>query len=81
MGGIISRWWLGIEEEEEEEEGEEGGEEGEEGEEEEEEASEQDPDETDTPPGPHPPATGLPLRPHLQDEGTCQGAYKIEYMC
>ena len=60
-------------------------------EEEEEATSEQDPDESDAPlephlptdtlPEPHLPATDLPPGPHLQDEGACQGAYKIEYMC
>ena len=43
-------------------------------------ASEQNPDNTDTPPGPHLPATDLPLGCHLQDEGTCQGAYELEYI-
>ena len=66
MGGIIRRWWLGIEEEEEEEEEEER----------EEAASEQYPDESDAPPEPNPPAD-LPLGPHLQD-GARQGSYELE---
>ena len=71
MGGIISRWCLGRTAvvapagADDVEEA----------------AGEQNPDETDTPPGPHLLATDLPLGCHLQDEGTCQGAYKIEYMC
>ena len=71
MGGIISRWCLGrtvvaaAGADDVEEEA----------------ASEQTPDNTETPHEPHLPATDLPPGPHLQDEGTCQGAYKIEYMC